>query len=119
MFGERQNPYPLSSYLGKIVLYTGDRGLTVIGRCAFLGNEPTLGSPVIVFEPGSFCIRRWGTDAGLGQLIEGPRPETILDVFSRAPVALPLIGTVSYFPVRQSTWREKFPAVAAKEDWDD
>jgi len=25
------------------------------------------------------CIRRWGTDEGLGQLVDGPRDETILD----------------------------------------
>ncbi len=111
------NPHPLRNLIGKIVMYTGDRGLTVIGRVAYLGVDDDLGSPVVTFAPGSYVVRRWGTDAGIGQLIAGPRAETILDINPGAPVILPLIATVSLFAVDQKAWAEKFPAVAAEETW--
>lgn len=50
------------------------RGWVVVGKFHSAGH---LGQ----YREGSQChvIRRWGTDKGIGQLIDGPRPQTILD----------------------------------------
>lgn len=41
-------------------------------------QEARDGQPVVVLRNAS-VIRKWGTDKGLGQLITGPRKETVLD----------------------------------------
>ena len=50
------------------------RGWVVVGRFKNAGH---LGQ----YREGEGChvIRRWGTDQGLGQLVDGPRSQTILD----------------------------------------
>ena len=51
-------------------------------------------------------VRRWGTDAGLGQLAsDGPRTETILD---QAPegIAFPFKQLIMMFPCSVEPWQE-------------
>ena len=48
-------------------------------------------------------IRVWGTDAGLNQLIDGPRRETIID--SPAPImSLAWHAVIAVIPVNDSAW---------------
>ena len=48
-----------------------DRGWVVVGDVTSAPDKLTI--------TNARCIRRWGTTKGLGQLIEGPQPETVLD----------------------------------------
>jgi len=48
-------------------------------------------------------IRVWGTDAGLNQLVDGPRSETILD--ATAPiVSVAWHAVVAVIPVDNAAW---------------
>jgi len=48
-------------------------------------------------------IRVWGTDAGLNQLVDGPRSETILD--ATAPiVSVAWHAVVAVIPVDNTAW---------------
>lgn len=109
MSSNDSNQYPMSETLiGKIVIATGERGLTYVGRLVRIGVDPALQLPCFVFAPGGAVVRRWGTDAGLAQLVAGKRAETILD-YSDAPMYLPAVGAVSIFPVKQEAWEKEVP----------
>lgn len=113
MSSNQYQQYPMTETLvGKIVIATGERGLTYVGRLVRLGVDQTLGLPCFVFAPGGAVVRRWGTDAGLAQLVDGKRSETILD-YSKAPMYLPAVGAVSIFPVKQEAWEKEVPLL----DW--
>ena len=49
------------------------------------------------------CIRRWGTNAGLGQLVNGPTKETQLDTMIPV-VSAPLHSLVFEFNVQADKW---------------
>jgi len=53
-------------------IIVADRGWVFVGECF----DNADGSVTI---RNARNIRRWGTDAGLGQLIDGPRKETVCD----------------------------------------
>ena len=48
-----------------------DRGWVVVGEVTSAPDKLTI--------TNARCIRRWGTTQGLGQLVEGPLPNTVLD----------------------------------------
>lgn len=49
------------------------------------------------------CIRQWGTDGGLAQLINGPRKETALDAV--APIlTLAYHAVIAIIPCDDSAW---------------
>lgn len=51
-------------------------------------------------------VRRWGTEHGLNQLVDGPTKETILD----APADLVTVmapAAISIIPCREEKWRGK------------
>ena len=48
-----------------------DRGWVVVGDVTSAPDKLTI--------TNARCIRRWGTTQGLGQLIDGPQPGTVLD----------------------------------------
>ncbi len=47
------------------------RGWVVVGDVAQDGDQLVISNASV--------IRRWGTTKGLGQLVDGPRPNTVLD----------------------------------------
>ena len=69
--------------MAKVILIA-QRGWVFVGDDVSTTDEVKL--------KNAFCIRRWGTTNGLGQLaLEGPQPETILDPigeFSTHPLAV-------------------------------
>ncbi len=48
-----------------------ERGWVVVGEVTSAPDKLTI--------TNARCIRRWGTTQGLGQLIDGPQPDTVLD----------------------------------------
>lgn len=80
-----------------------DRGWVYVGRC-------TLVDGMLVID-GAFNIRRWGTEAGLGELAaRGPQPNTRLD--SAGTVRAPVSALVHLIDCDEDGWR-KAPAEAA------
>jgi len=53
------------------------RGWVVIGHYHELVDQA--GDPVEVILNGAQVIRRWGTKRGLGELVDGPKENTVLD----------------------------------------
>lgn len=58
----------------------------------------------VVIE-NSYAIRAWGTDEGLGQLIDGPRPGTVLDPCQT--VIMHEVGLVATYRANPAAWRDK------------
>jgi hypothetical protein len=70
------------------------RGWVVVGMYSSSGSDVTIANASI--------IRRWGTDKGLGQLIHGPRPNTILD--PAGTVRCNILGVVATLDCEPSAW---------------
>lgn len=68
--------------IGTKRIVIADRGWVFVGDC----EDHDDGSVTI---RNCKNIRKWGTDAGLGQLINGPRPNTVADDY----------GTVKTMPI--------------------
>lgn len=75
---------PISPELGPKRIVVADRGWVFVGNC----DDHDDGSVTI---RNARNIRRWGTTAGLGQLIKGPLPDTKHDDY----------GTVKCLPIAQ------------------
>ena len=72
-----------------------DNGFVFVGLC---DNN----APETVLIQHVKQLRRWGTEHGLGQLVEGPTPNTIMDVI---PVILvPRSRVVFTIPVNADKW---------------
>ena len=74
------------------------RGWVAVGRVKRDGDYVTMTDAAI--------IRRWGTNAGLGQLaLEGPMPETILD--RCPPIKCHALTIVLEMECREASWKGK------------
>jgi hypothetical protein len=81
----RKNMKKQKSIKTKIVI--ADRGFVWVGKV-------TTTKAGLRIE-NARCIRRWGTTTGLGQLIDGPMPETVLDQVGTVEVPLrAVIGVI-------------------------
>jgi len=78
-----------------------DRDFVFVGRITKLEDEDR----TIIDDAHS--IRRWGTDAGLGQLSKGPRTETILD--PSGTVTIPNRAIVFFIEADPDGWAKVFP----------
>lgn len=79
-------------------IVVAQRGFVYVGRFAKDGNDVTLTE--------ARNVRRWGTDAGLGQLAaEGPRPNTKLD--PAGTVRLHALGIVAQYDCNEESWSRK------------
>ena len=68
--------------IGEKRIIIADKGFVFVGSC----RDNDDGSVTIT---NAKCLRRWGTTAGLGQLLDGPTKDTIADPY----------GTVRTTPV--------------------
>jgi len=80
---------------GDIKIAVLDRGFVYIGRVLYEGEFMILKS--------AQNIRYWGTKKGLGELVDGPLPETKLDQVGT--VRVPLRALISLIDVNQSKWK--------------
>lgn len=72
-----------------------DRGFVYVGRVE------TQASGIVIHE--ARCIRRWGTDAGLGQLARtGPRGATKMD--SAGTVRAPTSALIHLIDCTEAAW---------------
>lgn len=73
----------------------GQRGWVWVGRYKESGDEVTLTK--------ARCIRRWGTSAGLGELVDGPLDATVLD--PAGTVRLHRLSIVATLDVKEDAWK--------------
>jgi len=92
--------------VGKLYILCGDRGVTYVGRLAWAGVDPLLQIPSLRFAPGGAVVRRWGTTAGIGQLVPSPTGETTLD-YCNSPVTFACITLTSLMEIDEKGWGEK------------
>ena len=71
-----------------------DRGFVYVGRVKWQYNIWTI--------TDAKCIRKWGTTKGLGELVNGPTPETILDTVGT--VHVPEHSLIHLIDVVESAW---------------
>jgi len=72
-----------------------DRGFVYIGRVKWNDDVLTI--------TDARCIRRWGTTKGLGELVNGPTEETILDTVGT--VHVPEHSLIHLIDVVESAWK--------------
>lgn len=77
-----------------------DRGFVMVGRCP---DPKSHGFWLTVTD--ARIIRRWGTSNGLGELVNGPTAETVLDVVVPEE-SIPVRAVVRILEVRQEQWEQ-------------
>lgn len=90
LFADLRGPVEL---MGKTIAVL-DRGYCHIGYGAINGDW--------LYLRRTKNIRRWGTTAGLGQLKDGPRQETVLDDYG--DLRIPLHAVLFFIAVDQDKW---------------
>lgn len=79
---------------GDIKIVVLDRGFVYVGRVTLDGD--------FVVIAGAKNIRKWGTTKGLGELINGPLANTVLDAVGT--VRAPLRALIHMIEVEQTKW---------------
>lgn len=72
-----------------------DRGFVYIGYVKWNDDVLTI--------TNAKCIRRWGTTKGLGELVNGPQPETILDTVGT--IHVPEHALIHLIDVVEGAWK--------------
>ena len=80
-----------------VAIFIAQRGWVFVGRYEVNGESITIHNANV--------IRVWGTTKGLGQLVDGPTPKTILD--SAGTVQLHVLGVVATIFVDGSKWGDR------------
>jgi hypothetical protein len=91
--GDECNPVP--SRAPKMQIVVLERGFVYIGMVTVDGGW--------VYVNQARNIRKWGTTKGLGELVNGPLKDTILDRVGT--LKAPLRSLVSLIDVEESKWR--------------
>lgn len=84
-----------------------DRGFVLVGRCI---PPETVGLWLTVTD--CRVIRRWGTTQGLGELINGPTANTMLDAMV-AKETIPVRAVLRVLEVDQAGWEPHLSAAPA------
>lgn len=72
-----------------------DRGWVFVGRIENIDGSVKIHQAA--------CVRRWGTDKGIGQLaLEGPRPNTVID--EAGTVTVPNHAVIATIEAEVSKW---------------
>ena len=80
---------------GDVQIAVLDRGFVYVGRVSFDGD--------FVVLTNAKNIRNWGTTNGLGELVNGPLKDTVLDPVGT--VHAPLRAVISLIHVVGSAWK--------------
>lgn len=78
----RKDSVATAQPMGDVRIIIADRGWVFVGNC----QDHADGSVTIT---NCRNIRKWGTSAGLGELVNGPKPGTVADMY----------GTVRTLPI--------------------
>ena len=79
---------------GDIKIAVLDRGFVYVGRIHFEDNYLVI--------TNARNIRKWGTNKGLGELVKGPKKDTVLDAVGT--VRVPERAVISLIDVNQQSW---------------
>ncbi len=79
----------------EVRIVIGQRGWVWVGWWSQDGTQVTLTK--------ARCIRKWGTTSGLGELVGGPLPSTILD--PTGTVRLHELAVVASYAADSGAWR--------------
>lgn len=82
---------------GEIKIAILQRGWVFVGRFSKNGSDCVLNN--------ASCIRQWGTTKGLGELVNGPTPKTVLD--DASTVRFHELGIIALIDVNQEKWECK------------
>ena len=80
---------------GEVMIAVLDRGFVYVGRVEHTDSGITLRN--------AKCIRRWGTTKGLGELVNGPLKDTLLDTVGT--VHVPGRAVISLIEVVAASWK--------------
>ena len=80
---------------GDVMIAVLDRGFVYVGRVEHTDSGITLRN--------AKCIRRWGTTEGIGELVNGPLSNTVLD--SVGTVHVPERAVISLIEVAAASWK--------------
>ena len=86
---EPESPFGIPSGPHIVVL---DRGFVYVGNVSIRGDY--------VHIENARNIRKWGTNNGLGELVNGPLPETVLDQTGK--VIAPLRAVIHYIACKNA-----------------
>lgn len=75
-----------------------DRGFVYIGNVAIIDGDWLL-------IENAWNIRHWGTTRGLGELVDGPTRNTVLDAVGT--VRAPLRAVIHLIDVREDAWAKR------------
>lgn len=79
---------------GDLKIVVADRGFVYVGHVKLDAEFVTV--------TGARNIRRWGTTKGLGELVNGPLRDTVLDTVGT--VKIPVRALISLIDVEQKKW---------------
>jgi hypothetical protein len=80
---------------GDVKIAVLDRGFVYVGRVSYEGD--------FLILTNAKNIRKWGTTKGLGELVNGPLPDTVID--SVGVVRAPLRALISLIDVVGAKWK--------------
>jgi len=80
---------------GDVKIAVLDRGFVYVGRVSYDGDFLILSN--------AKNIRKWGTTKGLGELVNGPLPDTVTD--SVGTVRAPMRALISLIDVVGAKWK--------------
>ena len=83
---------------GPIKIIVVDRGFVYIGQVVSEDEQ-------FVTLANASNIRRWGTSKGLGELVGGPKNNTVLD--KTGSLRIPMRAVISMIDVEQEKWTSK------------
>jgi len=78
----------------EVRIVIAQRGWVFVGRYSEDGDTVTLDQAKV--------IRKWGTTKGLGELIDGPKPNTVLDPAGH--VEMHRLGVVATLSCKEDAW---------------
>ena len=81
---------------GEIKIAVLDRGFVYVGRVSDIDDN-------FLVMKSALNIRKWGTTRGLGELVNGPTNNTVLDEIGT--IRVPMKAVITLIDVDQAKWK--------------